>query len=120
MNANKGHAAGVEVELRKTLSPAWRFGLNAAYMFTRVSLPEEGVYTDKQRALQGASPFLGNADVTFTPELKGRRNLTLALLYNLQGRVSTPSVSTGSGTWKNRRATRWISMLIMPLATVLR
>ena len=94
MNANKGHAAGVEVELRKTLSPAWCFGLNAAYMFTRVSLPEEGVYTDKQRALQGASPFLGNADVTFTPELKGRRNLTLALLYNLQGpRIYTVGIN---------------------------
>ncbi len=94
MNATKGHAAGLEAEIRKALTPAWRFGVNAAYMFTRVKLPEDGVYTDKERALQGASPFLGNADVTFTPQLGGKRNLSLVLLYNLQGpRIYTVGIN---------------------------
>ena len=84
-NADNGLAAGVEIELRKVLVRTLRLGVNATYMYTNVTLPEGGVYTNKERALQGASPYLVNADLTWSPRLGGERQLNLALLYNLQG-----------------------------------
>ena len=84
-NADNGMAAGVEVEMRKVLVRALRLGINATYMYTNVKLPDGGAYTNKERALQGASPYLVNADLTWTPDLGGDRQLSLALLYNLQG-----------------------------------
>ena len=84
-NADNGLAAGMEIELRKVLVRTLRLGVNATYMYTNVTLPEGGVYTNKERALQGASPYLVNADLTWSPRLGGERQLNLALLYNLQG-----------------------------------
>ena len=84
-NADNGMAAGVEIELRKMLARELRLGVNGTWMYTNVKLPEGGVYTNKERALQGASPYLVNADLTWTPRFGGGRQLNLALLYNLQG-----------------------------------
>ena len=84
-NADKGMAAGVEIELRKMLARELRLGVNGTWMYTNVKLPVGGVYTNKERALQGASPYLVNADLTWTPRFGGGRQLNLALLYNLQG-----------------------------------
>ena len=93
-NADKGMAAGVEIELRKTLVRDLRLGINGTYMYTNVKLPEGGVYTNKERALQGASPYLLNADLTWTPRFGGERQLNLALLYNLQGpRIQAVGIS---------------------------
>ena len=84
-NADNGMAAGVEIEFRKALTEELRLGVNGSCMYTNVKLPEGGVYTNKERALQGASPYLANADITWSPRLGGERQLNLALLYNLQG-----------------------------------
>lgn len=93
-NADNGMAAGVEIELRKTLVRDLRLGINGTYMYTNVKLPEGGVYTNKERALQGASPYLVNADLTWTPRFGGERQLNLALLYNLQGpRIQAVGIS---------------------------
>lgn len=93
-NADNGMAAGVEIELRKTLVRDLRLGINGTYMYTNVKLPESGVYTNKERALQGASPYLLNADLTWTPRFGGERQLNLALLYNLQGpRIQAVGIS---------------------------
>ena len=54
-------------------------------MYTNVILPEGGVYTNPQRSLQGASPYLANADITYTPKFRNGDGLNLSLLYNLQG-----------------------------------
>ena len=94
MNADKGLAAGLELEVRKKIAQAWRVGMNASWMYTHVSLPENGVYTEKSRALQGASPFLGNADITWSPELRAGQLLNISLLYNLQGpRIYTVGIN---------------------------
>ena len=85
-NASKGLAAGVEVEMRKELVKDLRLGVNASYMYTDVKLPEGGVYTNSERPLQGASPYLVNADLTYSPKFGEESQLTMALLYNLQGR----------------------------------
>lgn len=93
-NADNGMAAGVEIELRKMLARDLRLGINGTYMYTNVKLPEGGVYTNKERALQGASPYLLNADLTWTPRFGGERQLNLALLYNLQGpRIQAVGIS---------------------------
>lgn len=84
-NADNGMAAGVEVEVRKSLTRTLRIAVNGTYMYTNVKLPEGGAYTNKKRALQGASPYLVNADLTWSPRFGAERQLNLALLYNLQG-----------------------------------
>ena len=71
-------------------------------MYTNVVLPEGGVYTDSERALQGASPFLINADLSYTPQLRGESDLTLALVYNVQGpRIETVGIY-GTGNIKQQ------------------
>lgn len=93
-NAEDGLAAGVEVEIRKTLINSLVIGANASYMYTNVVLPEGGAYTNTTRALQGASPYLVNADITYSPELKNGQRVNIALLYNLQGpRIQSVGVS---------------------------
>lgn len=86
-NADNGVAMGVEVEMRKELFKNFRLGLNGSYMYTDVKLPEGGgIYTDNQRALQGASPYLANADVSYAPYFReGKDRMVLALVYNVQG-----------------------------------
>lgn len=84
-NAENGVATGVEVELRKELVKGLRLGVNASYMYTNVKLPEGGAYTNKERSLQGASPILLNADLTWTHKLNNNGVLNVALLYNMQG-----------------------------------
>ena len=86
-NADDGLAMGIEIEWRQQLLQDLRLGINGSYMYTDVKLPSGGgVYTDNQRALQGASPYLLNADLSYAPRFRdGADQLTLALMYNLQG-----------------------------------
>ena len=84
-NADNGLAAGVEVEFRKDIARNLALNANASYMYTNVILPEGGVYTNPQRSLQGASPYLANADITYTPTFRNGDGLNLSLLYSLQG-----------------------------------
>jgi len=93
-NADNGMAGGMEVELRKQLMKDLRLGANISYMYTNVKLPEGGAYTNKERPLQGASPILANADLTYSPRFGEERQLNLALLYNLQAsRIHAVGVS---------------------------
>ena len=85
-NAEQGMAAGIEAEIRKMLLKDFRIGANLSYMYTNVKLPEGGAYTNKERSLQGASPILLNADLTYSPRFGENKQLNLALLYNLQGK----------------------------------
>lgn len=85
-NAENGIAMGVEIEVREELFKDFRVGFNGSYMYTDVKLTSEGgIYTDSQRALQGASPYLLNADISYTPRFKEINQLILTLMYNLQG-----------------------------------
>lgn len=93
-NADNGLAGGVEVEARKQLARDLRMGVNVSYMYTNVKLPEGGAYTNKERSLQGASPILLNADLTYSTRPNGTQRLDLALLYNLQGsRIHSVGIS---------------------------
>lgn len=93
-NADNGMAAGVEFEIRKKIVKALNVSANVAYMYTDVILPEGGSYTDTRRALQGASPWLANADISYTPSFRNGDNLALVLSYNYQGeRIHAVGVS---------------------------
>ena len=93
-NADNGMATGVEIEFRKEIVKDLRFGVNGSYMYTNVKLPKGGPYTNSQRALQGASPYLANADLTYSPAFSNDRQLSVALLYNLQGpRIHSVGIS---------------------------
>lgn len=85
-NADNGIAAGLEIEARKEIAKDLRLGVNGSFMYTNVILPEgNGAYTDSQRALQGASPYLANVDLSYSPRFGEEAQLALALVYNLQG-----------------------------------
>lgn len=94
-NAENGLAAGVEIEARKVIVENLKLGVNGSYMYTNVALAEDGSYTNSSRELQGASPYLMNADLTYSKYLDDDgRTMTFALLYNLQGpRISTVGTS---------------------------
>ncbi|MFI3265804.1 MAG: TonB-dependent receptor [Rikenellaceae bacterium] len=84
-NADNGLAAGVELELRKAITPELKFNFNASYMYTNIQLPDDSGYTDTERMLQGASPYLMNADISYSKTFNSGANFSTALLYNLQG-----------------------------------
>lgn len=85
-NADNDLAAGIEVEFSKTIIKNLKLGLNGSLMYTNVILPENaGIYTDTKRALQGASPYLMNADLSYHVPLSDNSSLNFAILYNLQG-----------------------------------
>lgn len=85
-NADDGIAAGVEVEARKQIVRDLTAGANFSYMYTNVKLAENGAYTNKSRALQGASPILLNADIIYNPKFRRSSALEMSLTYNLQGK----------------------------------
>ncbi len=96
-NAESGMAAGVELEARKTIYGNLKAGVNGSYMYTNVNLSDGGGdYTNAHRALQGASPYLLNADLTYSKYLDDDgRTMSFALLYNLQGaRIHAIGTST--------------------------
>jgi len=84
-NADEGIAAGIEAEFRKEIVKNLSISGNASYIFTNVKLPESGVYTNLSRSLQGASPYLVNADICYTSPIEGDRAFSLAMLYSVQG-----------------------------------
>ena len=84
-NAENGLAAGLEIEFRKELVRDLTVSANGSLMYTNVILPEGGSYTNDRRSLQGASPYLANADISYTPSFRNGSGLSFALLYNLQG-----------------------------------
>lgn len=84
-NAEQGLAAGLEAEFRTEPVKYLTIGGNISLMYTDVTLLSEGIYTDSRRALQGASPYLGNAFVTYAPHFSEDSFLSVSVLYNVQG-----------------------------------
>lgn len=84
-NVDKGTASGLEFEIRKVITKDLKVDLNASYIYTHINLPEVGIYTDRSRQLQGASPYLFNVDVNYSPKFRHNKSLSLSAVYNLQG-----------------------------------
>lgn len=84
-NAEHGLAAGLEAEFRTEPVKYLTIGGNVSLMYTDVTLLSEGIYTDSRRALQGASPYLGNAYITYAPHFDDDSFISVSVLYNIQG-----------------------------------
>ncbi|HIZ86635.1 MAG TPA: TonB-dependent receptor [Candidatus Coprenecus pullistercoris] len=84
-NAQQGMAAGLKAEFRTTPFRYFTIGGNISLMYTDVTLLDGGIYTDSRRALQGASPYVGNAFITYAPEFGEESSLAISVLYNVQG-----------------------------------
>jgi hypothetical protein len=84
-NAGRAEACGVEAELKKDLSFAGLKGLslvcNAAYIYSRVYFAEGSF--ERDRPMQGQSPYLVNAGLFYQNDTKG---LSASVLYNRIGR----------------------------------
>ncbi|MFI3239639.1 MAG: TonB-dependent receptor [Bacteroidales bacterium] len=103
INAKNGTAAGLELEYRKTLAKVVSLSVNGSYMYTDVTLSDGGTYayTNDERQLQGASPYLFNADITYSPKFGKESGLNLALLYNIQGpRITAVGVNQLGDTYQ--------------------
>ncbi|MFH4964692.1 TonB-dependent receptor [Gaetbulibacter sp. M235] len=121
---DKANIYGVEVELRKNLlrntdeDAILSFGFNATYMKTEQDLYDQvsGTYNlsfnRSKEELQGASPFILNADINYSPvfnNYKPTANLVFsyfsdridALGSGQLGNVIEKSVSTLDFIWKN-------------------
>jgi len=92
VNSGDADVMGLEMELRKTV---WNIsaemyleaGLNASYLFTKQQLVDtqfddlQPRFTNSTSKLEGASPLLVNADLTFRKE-GNRSSITSALIFN--------------------------------------
>jgi len=105
---NKGEVYGVEVELRKNiirgmgLNPLLSAGFNATYMYTKQDLKDsDGLFTTTfnrdTEELQGASPWLINADLNFSPEIGNYTPVVNAVFSYFSDRID----AIGSGQLGN-------------------
>ncbi|MEJ8801117.1 TonB-dependent receptor [Pontibacter sp. H249] len=88
-------ATGIEVEVRKSLmniAEKHRFnaGLNASYIHTNVELDPTFFVQNTSSTLEGAAPYILNADLTYNLVTENNVNLTSALVLNyLSNKVHT-------------------------------
>lgn len=103
-NAKAAHNAGIELDLRKSLGfmglPDFSLSLNASYIYSHVLFGRGS--QERDRAMQGQSPYLINAGLFY----QGRRNgWSAAILYNRIGKrivgVGRSLGTTGSEDVKN-------------------
>ena len=83
----KGYAAGLELVLRKKFNHLFT-GFNAAYIYTMVIIPDSYNEVETKRQLQGASPYLINADLgyEFIYGNIGQHRTYISLIYNVYGK----------------------------------
>ncbi len=97
-NSEKATVAGLEFELKKTLSKErgtvlhdMAIYLNAAYIRSNIELGENSVEVVKNRPLQGQSPYVINLAYIYANAAKG---VKFELIYNVSGKSL---YSTGDG-----------------------
>lgn len=105
LNAESADNYGVELDIRKQLDfihlPAFSLSLNAAWIHSSVNFPEGS--REKDRPMQGQSPYLVNAGIFYNsdlskPSLDWQKGWTASLLYNTIGkRIIGVGRSIGSG-----------------------
>ncbi|MBQ4819723.1 TonB-dependent receptor [Aquimarina sp. MMG016] len=112
-NTSNATVFGLELEYRKNLGNLFKleetvwndlnFGVNTTLMYSKVEIDEDlqinGVNiapTNNERQLQGASPYLINADVAYTKEVKNHK-ITSAIDFNIFGDRIYAAGSNGRG-----------------------
>ena len=91
-------AAGVELELKKRFNNVFA-GVNAAYIYTNIKIPDSFDELTKERPLQGASPYIINADLGYNLRYgKDKTNITyFGLVFNSFGERLYAVASDGIG-----------------------
>jgi outer membrane receptor protein involved in Fe transport len=99
-NTERGYATGTEIEIKKIIREHFFIGTNAAYIYTFIRVPENANETEKTRAMQGASPYLINADAgyQFTYGENDKHTSSIALVYNVYGQRLYAVGSGGMGS----------------------
>lgn len=98
-NAKSANNYGVEIDIKKNLGfigiRELTFGLNAAVISSKVKF-DKGTSLEKDRAMQGQSPYLINASLYYDQPKIG---MSAGVLYNRIGKrlVGIGRVDTGSG-----------------------
>jgi hypothetical protein len=90
-NAASASSAGVEAEVRRTLSSIsakpwaekWGVVMNASVIKSTVELGDQAVGQKKERPMMGQSPYVANAGIYFDDTAKGVR---ASVLWNVFGR----------------------------------
>lgn len=114
-NTEEGIATGAEVEIKKRFNNLYT-GFNAAIIHTQLTISEDANETNKERALQGASPYLVNADLGYVFNLGSddKHTSSFAFVYNVYGKRIWAVGADGIGDsyelpfhtlnfiWKNR------------------
>lgn len=95
-NADEATLNGVEVEMTKSLDFITKdtsiftnlfLGVNVAYLNSQVKFKNGNfAQTNSQRALQGASPYIVNVDLTYAKQLNEKLKTTYTLSYNVFGK----------------------------------
>lgn len=85
-NVDEGRVLGSEVEFKKKISDRIQTGFNVSYIFTYIIVPENSSNTYKERPMEGASPYLINADLGYRLLDKDSLKLDFALIYNVYGK----------------------------------
>ncbi|MDZ4058776.1 MAG: outer membrane beta-barrel protein, partial [Bacteroidales bacterium] len=102
-NAKGADNWGVEADIKKELSfinlKNFTFGLNAAWIYSKVSFDKERSL-ERDRAMQGQSPYLVNASLYYDSEKYG---ISAGVMYNRIGKriVGIGRADTGSGASVN-------------------
>lgn len=94
-NTGDAEAYGIEVELRKNIADfhteeddfekTLQLGFNGAYMYTNQTLTPTSQFipTNTEEQLEGASPFIINADITYKHKVDDKQTLA-SLVFNYQ------------------------------------
>lgn len=109
-NVGEAIVAGIELEFQKKLDNIFNtgsrvlenttFGINGTLMYSRMRIGDNvsTVVTNKERALQGASPYILNTNIGYNQEWKdGDINSTFTLTYTTFGDRLYASGSYGAG-----------------------
>lgn len=89
INADFAKAYGLEVEFRKSFKGVtnsafidnFSVNMNASLIFSEVDLGSSAVAQERERALQGQSPYIVNAGLYYADQ----SNLSISLIYNIFG-----------------------------------
>lgn len=87
-NAKSAYTAGMEIDIRKSLDfihlPQLSLVFNGALVFSKVQFSDKGLIKEKDRPLQGQSPYILNVGLYYTSNQK--LGLSASLLYNIIGK----------------------------------
>ena len=88
-NAKSAYVAGIEVDVRKTLDfvgvPDLAVVFNASAVLSRLKFYEGELVNEKDRPLQGQSPYIINAGLFYTSS-NPKIGLSASLMYNIIGK----------------------------------